>query len=78
VVVGLLAVGFLGYALLAAVQAAFRHQEIQRSSERRAKRLFFAGVGVVYLAFSIYAASLVVRPQSGQPSAAAPTARRPS
>jgi hypothetical protein len=70
VVLGLLAVGFLGYALLALVQAAFRHQEIQRSSERRAKRLFFAGVAVVYLAFAIYAASLVVRPQSGQASAA--------
>ncbi len=70
VVLGLLAVGFLGYALLAAVQATLRHQEIQRSSERRAKRLFFAGVALLYLAFSIYAASLVVRPQSGQASAA--------
>jgi uncharacterized membrane protein len=70
IVLGLLAVGFLGYALLAAVQATFRHQDIQRSSERRAKRLFFAGVALLYLAFSIYAASLVVRPQSGQASAA--------
>ncbi len=70
VVLGLLAVGFLGYALLAAVQATLRHQEVQRSSERRAKRLFFAGVALLYLAFSIYAASLVVRPQSGQASAA--------
>jgi hypothetical protein len=70
IVLGVLAVGFLGYALLAAVQATFRHQEIQRSSERRAKRLFFAGVALVYLAFSIYAASLDVRPQAGQPSAA--------
>lgn len=56
--------------LLAAVQATFRHQDIQRSSERRAKRLFFAGVAIVYLAFAIYTASLVVRPQSGQASAA--------
>ena len=55
--------------LLAAVQATFRHQDIQRSSERRAKRLFFAGVAIVYLAFAIYTASLVVRPQSGQASA---------
>jgi uncharacterized membrane protein len=70
IVLGLLAVGFLGYALLAAVQATFRHQDIQRSSERRAKRLFFAGVAIVYLAFAIYTASLVVRPQSGQASAA--------
>jgi hypothetical protein len=70
IVLGLLAVGFLGYALLAAVQATFRYQELQRSSERRAKRVFFAGVAVVYLAFAIYTASLVVRPQSGQASAA--------
>jgi Domain of Unknown Function (DUF1206) len=70
IVLGLLAVGFLGYALLAAVQATFRHQEIQRPTERRAKRLFFAGVALVYLAFSVYAASLVARPQSGHASAA--------
>ena len=70
IVLGLLAAGFFGYAVLALVQATFRHQEIQRSSERRAKRLFFAGIAVVYLAFCGYAASLVLRPQSGQPSAA--------
>ena len=70
VVLGLLAVGFVGYALLALVQAAFRHEEVQHRTGRRAKRLFFAGVAVLYLAFSVYAASLVVRPHSGQPSAA--------
>jgi uncharacterized protein DUF1206 len=69
IILGLLAAGFLGYALLALVQATFRHQEIHHRTERRAKRLFFAGVAVLYLAFSIYAASLVVRPQSGQASA---------
>jgi uncharacterized membrane protein len=66
---GLLAAGFLGYALLALVQATFRHQEVQRATERWARRLFFGGVAVVYLAFAAYAASLVVRPQSGQASA---------
>jgi Domain of Unknown Function (DUF1206) len=69
VVLGLLAVGFVGYALLALVQATFRYQEIRRPPERWARRVFFLGVAVVYLAFAAYAASLVVRPQSGQASA---------
>jgi hypothetical protein len=67
-ILGLLAAGFLGYALLGAVQATFRHQELHNRTERRAKRLFFGGIAVLYLAFSLYAASLVVRPQSGQAS----------
>jgi hypothetical protein len=69
-VLGLLAAGFLGYAVLAAVQATFRHQQIRRDTERRAKRLFFAGVAVLYLAFCVYAVSLIVRPQPEQSSAA--------
>jgi Domain of Unknown Function (DUF1206) len=69
VALGLLAVGFLGYALLALVQAGFRHQNIENPAERWAKRLFFAGVALLYAAFFIYMASLLVRPGSGQRSA---------
>jgi hypothetical protein len=65
----LLAAGFLGYALLCLVQAAFRHQEADNRAERWAKRLFFTGVAVLYLGFFLYTALLVVRPQAGPASA---------
>jgi hypothetical protein len=70
VALALLAVGFLGYALLALVQAGFRHQDVENAAERWGKRLFFAGVALLYGAFFVYTASLLLRPGSGQQSAA--------
>jgi hypothetical protein len=51
------------------VQAGFRHQDVDNPAERWAKRLFFAGVALLYAAFFGYTASLLVRPGSGQQSA---------
>jgi hypothetical protein len=69
VALALLAFGFLGYALLGLVQAGFRHQDVENPAERWAKRLFFAGLALLYAAFFIYTASLLLRPRSGQQSA---------
>jgi hypothetical protein len=69
VTLALLAIGFLGYALLGLVQAGFRHQDVDNPAERWAKRLFFAGVALLYATFFLYTASLLVRPGSGQQSA---------
>jgi len=69
IALGLLALGFLGYALLGLVQAGFRHQDVNNPVERRAKRLFFAGVALLYAAFFGYTTSLLLRPGSGQQSA---------
>jgi hypothetical protein len=69
VALGLLAAGFLGYALLALVQAGFRHQEVGNPAERWGKRLFFAGVALLYAALFAYTTSLLARPGSGQTSA---------
>ena len=69
VALALLALGFLGYALLGLVQAGFRHQDLDNPTERRAKRLFFAGVALLYAVFFLYTASLLLRPSSGQQSA---------
>jgi Domain of Unknown Function (DUF1206) len=69
VALGLLALGFLGYALLALVQAGFRHHNVNNPTERRGKRLFFAGVALLYAAFFVYTTSLLLRPGSGQTSA---------
>jgi hypothetical protein len=69
IALGLLAAGFLGYGLLALVQAGFRHQDVSNPVERRGKRLFFAGVALVYAAFFVYTTSLLLRPGSGQQSA---------
>jgi hypothetical protein len=69
VALGLLAVGVLGYALLALVQAGFRHQHVDNRAERWGKRVFFAGVALLYAALFVYMASLLVRPGSGQRSA---------
>lgn len=63
VAVAVLAAGFLSYALLAVVQAGFRHQQLTNAIERRAKRLFFAGLALLYVAFFLYAGSLVIRPE---------------
>jgi Domain of Unknown Function (DUF1206) len=68
VALALLALGFLGYALLGLVQAGFRHQDIDNPAERRGKRLFFAGVALLYAAFFLYTASLLLQPGSGQQS----------
>ena len=69
VALGLLALGFLGYALLGLVQAGFRHQDVDNPAQRWAKRLFFAGVALLYAAFFGYTGSLLVRPEFGQQSA---------
>jgi hypothetical protein len=69
VALGLLAAGFLGYALLALVQAGFRHQDVDNPAERWGKRLFFAGVALLYAALFAYTTSLLLRPGSGQTSA---------
>jgi len=69
VALALLAFGFLGYALLGLVQAGFRHQDVENPAERWAKRLFFAGLALLYAAFFIYTASLLLQPGSGQQSA---------
>jgi Domain of Unknown Function (DUF1206) len=69
IALGLLAAGFLGYGLLALVQAGFRHQDVSNPVERWGKRLFFAGVALVYAAFFLYTTSLLRRPGSGQQSA---------
>jgi Domain of Unknown Function (DUF1206) len=69
VALALLAAGFLGYALLALVQAGFRHQDVENPAERWGKRLFFAGVALLYAAFFGYTTSLLLRPGSGQRSA---------
>jgi hypothetical protein len=66
VAVAVLAVGFLSFALLAVVQAAFRHQEIANTVKRRGKRLFYAGLALLYVIFFLYAGSLVLRPQPSQ------------
>jgi hypothetical protein len=70
IALGLLAAGFLGYALLALVQTGFRHHDVQNPVERRGKRLFFAGLALLYAAFFGYTTSLLLRPGSGQQSAA--------
>jgi hypothetical protein len=70
VALALLAAGFLGYALLALVQAGFRHQDVNNSVERWGKRLFFAGLALLYAAFFVYTGSLLLRPGAGQQSAA--------
>jgi len=69
IALGLLALCFLGYALLALVQAGFRHQNVDNPAERRGKRLFFAGVALLYAALFIYTSSLLLRPGSGQQTA---------
>jgi hypothetical protein len=69
IALALLGLGFLGYALLALVQAGFRHQDVENPAERWGKRLFFAGVALLYAAFFVYTASLLLRPGSGQQSA---------
>jgi Domain of Unknown Function (DUF1206) len=69
VAVALLATGFLAYALLAVVQAGFRDQQRSNPVQRRARRLFFAGLALFYVALFLYAGSLVVRPQPQQASA---------
>jgi Domain of Unknown Function (DUF1206) len=69
IALALLALGFLGYALLALVQAGFRHQDVDNPAERWGKRLFFAGVALLYGALFVYTASLLLRPGSGQQSA---------
>jgi hypothetical protein len=69
IALGLLTLGFLGYGLLALVQAGFRHQDVENPVERWGKRLFFAGVALLYGAFLGYTASLLLRPGSGQQSA---------
>jgi Domain of Unknown Function (DUF1206) len=69
IALGLLAAGFLGYALLALVQAGFRHQDIDNPAERWGKRLFYAGVALLYAAFFLYMTSLLLRPGSGQQTA---------
>jgi hypothetical protein len=69
IALGLLAAGFIGYALLALVQAGFRHQDVDNPVERRGKRLFFAGLALLYAAFFVYTTSLLLRPGSGQQSA---------
>jgi Domain of Unknown Function (DUF1206) len=69
VALGLLAAGFLGYALLALVQAGFRHQNVDNPTERWGRRLFFAGVALLYAALFVYTTSLLLRPGSGQTSA---------
>jgi hypothetical protein len=70
IALGLLAAGFLGYALVALVQTGFRHHDVQNPVERRGKRLFFAGLALLYAAFFGYTTSLLLLPGSGQQSAA--------
>ena len=50
------------------MQAGFRHQQVDNPTERWGRRLFFAGLALLYAAFFVYAASLVLRPGSGQRS----------
>jgi Domain of Unknown Function (DUF1206) len=69
IALGLLAAGFLGYALLALVQAGFRQQDVENPVERWGKRLFFVGVALLYAAFFGYTTSLLLRPGSGQQNA---------
>jgi uncharacterized membrane protein len=67
VALGLLAAGFLGYALLALVQVGVRRQGRQRV-QRWARRLFYAGVALLYGTFCGYTVSLLLRPRPEQHS----------
>jgi hypothetical protein len=77
-VLGLLAVGFLGYAVLGLVQAGFRQQQLRNRTERRAKRLFFAASRSCTWPSRSMPPPWRFGPDRGRRAPRAPDARRPS